>query len=147
MRSISFKVENASDDAIDLMDRMLNLNPKKRPSVDEILAHPYFAHNPEIVNPFTSPCGTPERVEAFSSHNYFSEPVFGKESVPIFGSSNKGDSPRNKMECSYSPVGRSDLVPEDLVMNKKSNSMLNEGDGLPADPKYSHSYEKIGMNK
>jgi len=147
MRSISFKVENANDDAIDLMDRMLNLNPKKRPSIDEILEHPYFTNNPEIVNPFTSPCGTPERVDAFSSHNYFSGPVFGKESVPIFGSSNKGDSPQNKMECSYSPVGRSDLMPEDLLLNKKSSSLLNEGDGLPADPKYSHSHEKAGMNK
>lgn len=96
-KSIAFKVDNASDEAIDLMDLMLNLNPKHRPSISEVLEHPYFVNNPEIINPFTSPCGTPERNDSFSTHNYFTEPVFGGESVPNFGSSAK-DGHLNKMD-------------------------------------------------
>ncbi len=35
--------------ALDLMEKMLKFNPRKRITVDEALAHPYFTalHNPE----------------------------------------------------------------------------------------------------
>eukprot|EP00955_Chlamydomonas_euryale_P023563 249054-Chlamydomonas_euryale.AAC.12 len=38
----------ASDEALDLLGRLLSFNPGRRPSADEALAHPYLAqfHNP-----------------------------------------------------------------------------------------------------
>lgn len=41
-RSISFKWETASFEAIDLMDQMLQMNPADRPDISTILKHPYF---------------------------------------------------------------------------------------------------------
>lgn len=40
---------NASDDALDLMEKMLKFNPRKRITVEEALKHPYFKalHNPD----------------------------------------------------------------------------------------------------
>lgn len=144
-RSIAYKVENASDDAIDLMDQMLSLNPKNRPDIKTILEHPYFTNAPEpidIINPFTSPVGTPERADSFSGHNFFSEPAFGGENIPNFGSSNNDDSPGRYMEISYSPLGRSGLMGIGEGSHKKTKSLLNDGDGLPIEPKFSYSHGK-----
>jgi len=42
-----FKADTPSD-AIDLISKMLDFNPTKRPTADQILRHPYLAqfHNP-----------------------------------------------------------------------------------------------------
>ena len=37
------KILNASDNAIDLISKMLSLDPKKRPTADECLHHPFFS--------------------------------------------------------------------------------------------------------
>jgi mitogen-activated protein kinase 15 len=58
MSSITqFKVKSLKDwfkpdipqDAINLLSKMLEFNPTKRPTADEILKHPYLAqfHNPK----------------------------------------------------------------------------------------------------
>lgn len=144
-RSIAYKVDNASEEAIDLMDQMLSLNPKYRPDIKSILEHPYFTNAPEpvdVINPFTSPVGTPERADSFSGHNFFSEPVFGRENVPNFGSSNHDDSPGKQMEISYSPLGRGCLMGAGESSHKKTKSLLNDGDGLPIEPKFSYSHGK-----
>ena len=87
------------------MDMMLQMNPKDRPDIKTILQHPYFTYSPEtspkVLNPFTSPLGTPER-DNLMNQNVFTEPVFGSEPVPSFGSSQKDVSQDFDME--YSPA-------------------------------------------
>jgi len=46
------------------------------------------------VNPFTSPIGTPERMDFFSNQHY-PEPVFGGDNAPSFGHSVNDDSAGN----------------------------------------------------
>ena len=41
--NIKNKIPNASDNAIDLISKMLSLDPKKRPTADECLHHPFFS--------------------------------------------------------------------------------------------------------
>lgn len=96
-KSIESKVPNASQEAVELMDMMLQMNPKDRPSVSDILNHPYFDEvdedSPEILNPFTSPLKSSDRRNNDPEINVFSEaPGFGWASkVPIFGSSKKAE--------------------------------------------------------
>jgi len=48
-RSLQTMYPNVSEDAIDLLQRLLMFNPEKRITADEALEHPYIAqfHNPE----------------------------------------------------------------------------------------------------
>jgi hypothetical protein len=82
---------------------MLELNPKDRPDIKTILSHPYFTYSPEsspdVANPFTSPLGTPERVNPMT-HNVFTDPAFGSVGAPSFGSSQKSVPYDMDMECS-----------------------------------------------
>ena len=41
-KSISAIVPDASEDALDLMHQMLELNPSRRPSISELKKHPFF---------------------------------------------------------------------------------------------------------
>lgn len=145
-KSIAFKVPEASDEAIDIIDQMLQFNPKDRPDVKTILQHPYFTRSPEpspkAMNPFTSPVGTPERQDSFSNSNFFTEPGFGGENAPSFGHNLKTDSPNRQMESSNSPLSGNDFMHAHNSSSKKPKSVLNEGDGLPMDPKYSYSSDK-----
>jgi len=47
--ALHFMVTEASDEALDLLEKMLVFNPNKRYSVEECLSHPYFEqlHDPE----------------------------------------------------------------------------------------------------
>lgn len=145
-RSISFKVDNASPEAIDLMDMMLSLNPSDRPDIKTILEHPYFSDFEDSTNPFISPVRTPDKGDAFSSHQIFTEPSFGGESMPSFGSTFKDESQNRGMV--YSPVDKNDIFASGCHnSHKKAKSELNDGDGLPPQRKFSHSYEKAGFAK
>jgi hypothetical protein len=85
-------------------------------------------------------------VDAFSSHNFFaSEPSFGGENVPNFGSSVKDDTPNRDAEMTYSPANRSDFSGDGS--QKKAKSVLNDGDGLPVEPKFMYSQEKSKYKK
>lgn len=143
-RSIAAKVDNACEEAIELMDMMLSMNPLNRPDINNILQHPYFTNvQEEVVNPFTSPVGTPERVDSFSTHQFFSEPAFGCADAPSFGLSANDDSPSKKMDVCYSPVGHNELMGEGIGSHKKTKSLLNDGDGLPVGHrKFTYSHEK-----
>lgn len=128
------------------MDKMLSMNPSERPDIQTILDHPYFAELEDSSNPFISPVRTPDKAEGFSSHQFFTEPSFGGESMPSFGSNMKDDSSNKGME--YSPVNKNDIFASGChSSHKKAKSELNDGDSLPSDRKFSQSYEKGGFIK
>ena len=116
---------------------MLEINPKKRLSITQILEHPYFTQSPkhssEAINPFTSPLGTPERNDTFSTHGFFTEPVFGVDTAPNFGSTVNDDSPRRIDSSSAGLFG----IRQDSY--RKSKSLINEGDCMYMDTKYEGS--------
>jgi len=135
-KSIGLKIPEASEEAIDIIDKMLELNPKNRPSIDKILEHPYFTQSPKsslIINPFTSPLGTPERNDTFSTHAFFSEPVFGADSAPSFGNIVNDDSPKRMDILNAGMFGcKTDYY-------RKSKSLLNDGDWMYMDSRYEES--------
>jgi serine/threonine protein kinase len=137
-RSIGFKVDLASEDAIDLMDQMLNLNPKDRPDIKTILGHPYFSKPEETFNPFVSPVVPPKTNESFAN-NYFTEPTFGGEMVPNFAHIVNDDSPNKAMDICYSPAKNSDFSGMSTGSQKKARSELNDE---PWEPKFSYSQGK-----
>lgn len=51
VKSLETLLPNADKDAIDLIQRCLRFNPSKRPTIDELLKHPYVAkfHKPEDI--------------------------------------------------------------------------------------------------
>ena len=106
------------------------MNPKHRPDIKTILKHPYFTYSPEaspkVLNPFTSPLGTPERAGIFNGQKVFEESNFGSEQVPSFGSSMNDWLHDSLME--WSPVTKNKSSYEE---QKKSKNLLNSGDGLP----------------
>ena len=146
-RSISFKVDNACQDAIDLMDLMLSLNPQERPDIHTVLKHPYFTEV-DPSNPFKSPVRAQETVETFSNQKYLGKPSFGGEPIPSFGSGMKEASLNKEMNISYSPVNKNDIFATGCQdFRKKAKSVLNEGDGMPLQHrKFSHSYEKVAFS-
>lgn len=103
------------------MDMMLQMNPKDRPDIKTILQHPYFTYSPEsspkVLNPFTSPLKTPER-DNIMAHNVFSEPAFGSESVPSFGSSQKNVSNDFEIECSPNTKSKNQVYFEESKNRK-----------------------------
>lgn len=121
------------------MDQMLSLNPADRPDIKTVLDHPYFAKPKESFNPFISPVGTPERAENFTTHNYFTEPTFGGETVPNFVHTVNDDSPNRAMDISYSPNQKSDFSAMSSGSQKKARSVLNDE---PIEPGFSYSQEK-----
>lgn len=142
-KSIASKIPTASEDAIDIIDMMLQINPKDRPDIATILEHPYFQFSietsPDVVNPFTSPLGTPERNNSFTQ-NIFGQANFSADPIPIFGnSSNDAD-----YHMEYSPVS-SGFKAFDSAFSKKA--LLNSGDGLPSDKKISYSNDKASYLK
>mmetsp|Transcript_39721 Transcript_39721/g.39316 ORF Transcript_39721/g.39316 Transcript_39721/m.39316 type:complete len:191 (+) Transcript_39721:800-1372(+) len=128
------------------MDMMLSLNPSDRPDIKTILEHPYFTDFEDSSNPFISPVRTPDKGDAFSSHQIFTEPSFGGESMPSFGSTFKDEPPYRGMQ--YSPVDKNDIFASGCHnSHKKAKSELNDGDGLPPQRKFSHSYDKGCFSK
>lgn len=65
--------------------------------------------------------------------------------MPSFGSSAKDDTPNRDAEMTYSPANRSDFSGDGS--QKKAKSVLNDGDGLPVEPKFMYSQEKSKYKK
>ena len=49
----------ASDDALDLLERLLSYDPNRRPTVIEALQHPYFTNSPRPTAPARLPKPAP----------------------------------------------------------------------------------------
>jgi cyclin-dependent kinase 7 len=63
----------ASEEGIDLLEKMFTYDPAKRPSAEEALEHPYFVHFPPPSRPekLPKPCIKPVKKRAFNSENAF----------------------------------------------------------------------------
>jgi len=142
-------VPDASEEAIEIMDMMLQMNPKDRPDIKTILKHPYFANaiesSPDVLNPFSSPLGTPERNEVPLTHNVFSDGAFGtSDPVPSFGSTINQDSPDQQMETS--PVSTGFKIMQEETKSHSKN-LLNSGDGMPPTTKTRVKYGSYSTDK
>lgn len=53
--SLKYRVPEADEGCIDFMGCLLSVDPKKRPSAQEALQHPWLQHNYESVEPLSIP--------------------------------------------------------------------------------------------